>query len=117
MKRVFKPSMEVLPPAQQRLWSELNKVVNLGFVLYGGTAGALRLGHRGSVDFDFFCEKPLDREAIKAACPFVEQSTIIQDDRNSWSLLVPYGDSERNHVKVSLLWRDWFWPSRRTGLH
>lgn len=101
MKRIFKPSMEILPPAQRRLWSELNQVVNLGFVLYGGTAVALRLGHRASVDFDFFCEKPLDREAIKAACPFVEQSTVIQDDRNSWSLLVPYGDSERNHVKVS----------------
>lgn len=101
MKRIFKPCMEVLPPAQQRLWPELSKMVNLGFVLYGGTAVALRLGHRTSIDFDFFCEKPLDREAIKAACPFIEQSTIIQDGRNSWSLLVPYGDSERTHVKIS----------------
>ncbi len=27
---------------------------NQGFVLYGGTAIALRLAHRPSVDFDFF---------------------------------------------------------------
>jgi hypothetical protein len=30
-----------------------------GFYLGGGTALALRLGHRRSVDFDWFCEKPL----------------------------------------------------------
>lgn len=32
----------------------------LGFALYGGTAIALRLGHRTSVDFDFFNDRPLD---------------------------------------------------------
>jgi hypothetical protein len=30
-----------------------------GFYLGGGTALALRLGHRRSVDFDWFCEQPL----------------------------------------------------------
>ncbi len=59
--------MEVLPPAQKRLWPELRAAAELGFVLYGGTAIALRLGHRHSVDFDFFSEKPLDRAAIHAA--------------------------------------------------
>ena len=53
MSGVFKPCLEILPPAQQRLWPELGRAGELGFALYGGTALALRLGHRFSVDFDF----------------------------------------------------------------
>lgn len=98
---MLKPHMEILPPAQQRLWPELRPAAQLGFVLYGGTAIALRLGHRASVDFDFFSEKQLDRKAIHAAFPFMAQSTVLQDERNALSVLVPYGDSERTHVKVS----------------
>ena len=101
MIRGFMPRMDVLPPAQQRLWPELRHATDLGFTLYGGTAIALRLGHRDSVDFDFFSEKPLDREAIKAAFPFVARSTTLQDQDNTWVVLVPCGNSEREHVKVS----------------
>lgn len=97
----FQPRMEILPPAQQRLWPELRMAADLGFVLYGGTAIALRLGHRSSVDFDFFTEMPIDREAIQAAFSFMAQSTVLQDERNSLSVLVPYGDAEHSHVKVS----------------
>ncbi len=97
----FKPCMDILPSAQKRLWPELKNAPNLGFTLYGGTAIALRLGHRDSVDFDFFSEKPLDRNAIKTAFPFMEQSTTLQDQDNTWVVLVPYGNSEREHVKVS----------------
>ncbi len=97
----FRPRMEVLPLAQQKLWPELRKAAELGFVLYGGTAIALRLGHRSSVDFDFFSEKPLDRGAIAAAFSFIAQSTTIQDRGNTWTVIVPYGDTENKHVKVS----------------
>jgi hypothetical protein len=93
--------MDILLSAQHRLWSELRNAPNLGFTLYGGTAIALRLGHRHSVDFDFFSEKSLDREVIKAAFPFMAQSTTLQDRGNTWVVLVPYGDSEREYVKVS----------------
>jgi hypothetical protein len=93
--------MDILPPAQKRLWPELGNAPNLGFALYGGTAIALRLGHRDSVDFDFFSEKPLDREAIKAAFPFMAQSTTLQDHGNTWVVLVSDGDSGKEHVKVS----------------
>lgn len=53
----FHPHFEILPSAQIQLWKELQPLKKLGFVLYGGTALALRLGHRVSVDFDFFIEK------------------------------------------------------------
>jgi hypothetical protein len=39
----FRPRLDILPPAQRRLWDEL-AAVPAEFVLYGGTAIALRLG-------------------------------------------------------------------------
>ncbi len=101
MSRTFKPRMDVLPLAQQRLWPHLRNAPALGFTLYGGTAIALRLGHRNSVDFDFFSEKPLDRDAIKAAFPFMAQATTLQDHDNTWVVLAPSGDAENERVKVS----------------
>ncbi len=101
MSHKFKPCMDVLPPAQQRLWPELRNASDLGFILYGGTAIALRLGHRHSVDYDFFSEKPLDRETIKAVFPFVVQFTTLQDQNDTWVVLVPYGNSGREYIKVS----------------
>lgn len=101
MTRKFKPCMDILPSAQKRLWPKLSHAPNLDFTLYGGTAIALRLGHRSSVDFDFFSDKPLDREAIKAAFPFMDQSTTLQDHDNAWVVLAPCGDAEREQVKVS----------------
>lgn len=95
MSSTFKPRLEILPLAQQQLWCELGPAVDLGFILYGGTAIALRLGHRASVDFDFFSEKPLDREAIQSAFAFLAQSTVLQDERNALSVLVPYSDAVR----------------------
>ena len=95
--------MDVLPPGQQCLWPLLQPALNLGFTLYGGTAIALRLGHRQSVDFDFFSDQPLDRQAIGAAMPFVLQSTTLQDQGNSWVVLAPASASpaEAEQVKVS----------------
>ena len=49
----FAPDLAVLPAPQQALWPRLADIP-APFVLYGGTALALRLGHRQSVDFDYF---------------------------------------------------------------
>jgi hypothetical protein len=51
------PKLEILSPPQRRLWSELKETPQ-EFVFYGGTALALRLGHRTSEDFDFFSNRP-----------------------------------------------------------
>lgn len=50
------PKIKVLPAAQQELWPLLIEVPEY-YVLYGGTAVALRYGHRESVDFDFFTDR------------------------------------------------------------
>lgn len=66
----FIPRLDVLPETQRRLWDEL-AAVPPEFVLYGGTAIALPLGHRRSVDFDFFGNRPFDAAKLAADIPFM----------------------------------------------
>jgi len=99
--RSFRPHLEVLPPAQQRLWPMLRSSAALGMVLYGGTAITLRLGHRKSVDFDFFTDRPLDRLAMKTAFPFLAGSTILQEQPEALTLLVAGDMPQNEYVKLS----------------
>jgi hypothetical protein len=96
---VFKPHMEILPTAQQALWPELAPSQELGMVLYGGTAVALYLGHRSSVDFDFFTDNPLDKDALRNRFPFIKKATVLQDAVDSLSVSVP--SEKGNPVMVS----------------
>jgi hypothetical protein len=75
---IIRPRLEVLAAGQQQVWSRLRAAGQLGFTLYGGTAIALRLGHRTSVDFDFFSERPLGRDAMHDALPFLANATVVQ---------------------------------------
>lgn len=101
MTRVFSPHLEILPAAQKRLWPELRPSVQLGLVLYGGTAVALRLGHRFSVDFDFFTDRPLDRQALKSVFPFIGRSTALHDQPDALTVLVPCDQAQGEYVKLS----------------
>ena len=92
----FSPHLEVLPAAQRRLWSELSAVPD-EFVLYGGTALALQLGHRNSVDFNFFGKEALSLYKLEAAIPFLEGAKIVQREENTLTALVNRG----GFVKVS----------------
>ena len=73
----FSPHLEVLPAAQRRLWSEFSNIPK-EFVLYGGTAVALHLGHRHSIDFDFFGSRALEPSVLEAGMPFLGGAKIIQ---------------------------------------
>jgi hypothetical protein len=83
----FLPRLDILPPPQRRLWDEL-AAVPAEFVLYGGTAIALHLGHRESVDFDFFGNRPLDPTRLLPAIPFLESATITQREPNTLSCTI-----------------------------
>lgn len=65
----FEPNLTGLPPPQLPSWPELD-VTPEHFRLYGGTALALRLGPRASVDFDFFSSQPFDPDELPAAVPY-----------------------------------------------
>jgi hypothetical protein len=88
--KTFNPHFEILPEAQKDLWPLLSPCKDLDFVLYGGTAIALRLGHRSSVDFDFFSDAPLDETKEKkllAALPFLSDSERMQIEPDMRSYL------------------------------
>ncbi len=96
------PKLAKLSPVQRRLWPALRASVELGFVLYGGTAVSLHLGHRRSVDFDFFREKALDKPEVRATFPFMQGATTLQDAVNTLVVLVPGSYlGARDGVKVS----------------
>lgn len=58
---------DILTPHQDYLLDKLNLVDIGDFYLAGGTALALQLGHRTSVDFDFYTKDQLDSLNLLAA--------------------------------------------------
>ena len=99
----FAPRLDILPPPQLRLWEEL-VYLPPEFTLYGGTAIALHLGHRSSVDFDFFNAKAIDTESLCAEISFLLDARIIQQERNTLTCLVDRGGP----VKVSFFGLPYF---------
>jgi hypothetical protein len=93
----FEPKLNILPDAQRRLWPELASLPR-SFVLYGGTALALRVGHRVSVDFDMFTADPLDRQALSRDVAFLRDAAVLHEEPNALTVSVDRGDP----VKVSL---------------
>jgi len=91
------PRLDVLPAAQRRLWAEFRDGLPPAFVLYGGTALALRTGSRESEDFDFFSNEPLDAHALHATLPFLAGAELIQAAPATATYLV----DRSGRVKVS----------------
>jgi hypothetical protein len=94
----FEPRTEILPKAQQEIWPLLAPAPRLSLVLYRGTAIALHLGHRISVDFDFFRTEPLNKKDIETSFTFVRNARTIQEDENTLVVIAPM---QSGSVKVS----------------
>jgi Nucleotidyl transferase AbiEii toxin, Type IV TA system len=90
MNEGFTPRLDTLPKPQRRLWDDLVAVPE-EFVLYGGTAIALHLGHRRSVDFDFFGNRAFDPESLAASVPLLKTATIVHREPNTLTVLVKRG--------------------------
>ncbi len=88
----------VLPPSQLALWDGPLRTLPPGWVLYGGTAIALHIGHRQSVDFDFFSTEPLDRAALRRACPLLVGVKTLQDEPDTLTVVV---ENAGDPVKLS----------------
>src|SRR6266568_3493114 len=74
----FLPRYDILPAPQRNLCSDLRQIPP-HFVLYGGTAIALRLGHRTSVDFDFFTSESFAPEKLLKEIPLLSGAKILQN--------------------------------------
>ena len=78
--------LDILPPSQRSLWPLLNAVSPIfrkhGFVMYGGTALALQLGHRDSVDFDFFSSARFSPGVLHGSHKLFSDSAISLEKDN-----------------------------------
>jgi hypothetical protein len=98
MPQSLDPRFDILLSAQQQIWHALAAAPRLGFVLYGGTAIALHVGHRRSIDFDFFRSEPLDKNQISTEFAFVKGAAVLQDTPNT---LVIFAEMPAGRVKIS----------------
>lgn len=96
MAEILKPRLDILPAAQRRLWRELANVP-AEFILYGGTGIALHLGHRQSIDFDFFGSRSFRPESLARRIPFLHDAQVLQREPRTATYLVERGGP----VKVS----------------
>jgi hypothetical protein len=72
---VLDPEVSVLPAAQAKVWRLMADIPE-PFVLYGGTALALRTGHRQSADFDFFSAEAFRPTALIEELTWLGSLTI-----------------------------------------
>jgi hypothetical protein len=75
---------EILAKPTQKLFGKLTGLPWLSdFYLAGGTALALQLGHRTSVDLDFFTGKPFDEGKMIENLAAIGKIEILQKERQS----------------------------------
>ena len=86
----FAPRLDILTPPQRRLWDELGEVPET-FTLYGGTGLALHLGHRQSVDFDFFGTEEFDPRELKARVPFLADAEVVRQQEDTLEVRLDRG--------------------------
>lgn len=87
MQRLFTPRLDILPVSQRRLWPELAHTPD-HFTLYGGTAIALRLAHRQSVDFDFLSPKTFEPRRLLETVPYLTGAEVRKSAANDLTVTV-----------------------------
>jgi hypothetical protein len=89
MAAAFAPCLDILPPPQRALWPEL-AATPPDFTLYGGTAIALRLGHRPSADFDFFSAVSFEPAILMAQVPYLVGGQVRQSAANTLTCTIEH---------------------------
>lgn len=93
------PRLDILPAAQRTLWLQLAELSRHSFVLYGGTAVALYLGHRESVDFDFFTNLSFQPDDLVGSHGFLQEVEVLQSQQNTLTVIT--AGQEIGGVKIS----------------
>ena len=97
ISRHFTMHDEILTPEAVALLSSLKSFEN--FYLAGGTALALQIGHRRSVDFDLFSQNPLPEQLLTHAKRTLAPQSVIVTYRSPEQLNLTVGD-----VKITFLY-------------
>ena len=94
---ILHPVLDILPQRQRVVWKRLAPTPK-DFVLYGGTALALRLGHRESVDFDFFSQRAFQAVELLRSIPYLKDQAVVQESENTLSCNL---STEQGTVSIS----------------
>ncbi len=89
--------LEVLGDKQKKVFSQLKQFER--FYLAGGTALALQIGHRVSVDFDLFSEKDIEKDLLRAVKKAFASETAIASVNNPDELTVFIDDAKVTFLK------------------
>jgi hypothetical protein len=84
------PMISILPESQADLWSRLGDIPE-AFVLYGGTALALRLGHRQSLDFDFFAADGFSAAGLLGDLGWLGRLDVVDMEQDTLVVTEPGG--------------------------
>ncbi|PJE63180.1 hypothetical protein COU88_00895 [Candidatus Roizmanbacteria bacterium CG10_big_fil_rev_8_21_14_0_10_39_6] len=93
---ISKLHLDVLDNTRVQVLQKLQPLVN-DFVLGGGTALALQLGHRKSFDFDFFSERSITKNLLQKIQRAVGISTVSVDSTDELTVFTP------EHIKLTFL--------------
>lgn len=93
------PRLDILPASQRTLWPHLADASRDSFVLYGGTAVALHLAHRESVDFDFFTHLTFQPDELVNRYLFLREAEVLQSQPNTLTVITAGRDT--GGVKIS----------------
>ena len=79
-----KIDFNVLPKKQIQIYKKLRELPWLeDFYLAGGTALTLQIGHRQSIDFDFFSIKDFNNRIVKDNLSLIGEFTILSEEENT----------------------------------
>lgn len=93
---MLQPNWEVIEKPQRKALESLREFTRYG-VLGGGTALALQLGHRKSVDLDFFLPKQPSLQLVAKIQRFYQNIETIVRTGDEFSFISPY------QVKITFL--------------
>ena len=89
---------ETLTKNTKKIWNKIKKFEKIkDFYLAGGTALALQIGHRISVDLDFFSDEPIKKTLLQDIEDFFEKPVeVLIKSKNELTIMI-------DEVKVTFL--------------
>lgn len=92
---------EILDEKRKKAFVELGQLFGKEYYLAGGTALALQLGHRTSLDFDLFRDQAISLFLKQKAAKHFQKAKMLVDNSDELSLVI------NNGIKISFI--NYYW--------